>query len=781
MYRLVTVEMLNETSGTGGGGSSLPSTTTADQILVSTGNSANPVEWTNDIKVDTITNTSNNTEIDITCTTLNVNVNGNIKQGNTNFGSIAPTCSQNYSTNKTPTDPDRFLLVNKKYVDNQIQDPKVPTLSEVMTVNNTANQVGDDLDMITKNIIHCANITGSSPTLSGDTNVTIKSNEIYLKNENGIYVGSSNNYNHGIPGQMIVSNGTSGPATWKDAIIVSTIDNIGTTGIKIESIQHDIDIVADYNISIESKNGTITQTYTDFYNGGNGKYSLPPICADIPNYDTNGDSDPSYNFYVMNYSSVSDAFSRFTQDSSKIGLPQVMVEDNKAGRDLLMLDYYIECNTIKNAITGVSGVTGMNINCSAGLDITVTNKPFFINCNQGLAFNNSIGSNRDLLTSSGSANPSWKSVVEVLASILSTEDVDISCNSFSVYTIDNITLESSNTAEIKTNQNLGLTAGANITIYSGNNIVISCPDGELTFVTNQYTPTCTDADVDTGNTDSLINLKYLSTVINKQTLSQTMTVPGVTNSNQVGDNLNMNEQDILNCSAISYSDNSGEINYINDLTFTSDNSHPPKCTHTPTDNTHLVNLGYLTNNYIPLSSSIDMSNNSITNCTTLECTTITGCTSISYPNSILFIPTDGSTAPPSCDQSPYTSSHLVNLQYLTDYLSANYTPLPSPSPSLFSINENLPYSEGNSIYIPNNCINGYTAFGTDENSVVYLPETVTGGNHIWVINQHSSMLTVETQGTTQIWNNGTISSTITKEGFGTLHFIGLNDNWIYVN
>jgi hypothetical protein len=130
--------------------------------------------------------------------------------------------------------------------------------------------------------------------------------------------------------------------------------------------------------------------------------------------------------------------------------------------------------------------------------------------------------------------------------------------------------------------------------------------------------------------------------------------------------------------------------------------------------------------------------------------------------------------PPSCSYTPTDADHLVNVQYLIN----NYTPL---TPALFSINENTSYGEGNIIYIPNNCVNGYTAFGTDENSVVYLPETVTGGNHIWIINQHTSTLTVETQGTTQIWNNGTTSSTISKEGFGTLHFIGLNDNWIYVN
>jgi hypothetical protein len=361
----------------------------------------------------------------------------------------------------------------------------------------------------------------------------------------------------------------------------------------------------------------------------------------------------------------------------------------------------------------------------------------------------------------------------------------------------------------------------------------------MLFTTKRYTPQCqTGVDVDISNIYSLVTVDYVTDQLGtiKPTLGDVMKIDDVAGANIASDDLLMDTHDISGCTKITCNKlNCGTIEYSS-LTFTSTAIPPipPSCSHTPTDNNHLVNKSYLVDNYIQLGSAIDMSTNSITNCTTL------GCTAISYPNSLLFIPTGGSTAPPSCEYAPITDNHLVNKSYLVDnyiqlgsaidmgtnsitncttltctgitysdsllftstttnttvppscsytptdadhlvnvqYLIDNYTPL---TPALFSINENTSYGEGNIIYIPNNCVNGYTAFGTDENSVVYLPETVTGGNHIWIINQHTSTLTVETQGTTQIWNNGTTSSTISKEGFGTLHFIGLNDNWIYVN
>ena len=66
MYRLVTVEMLNETSGGGGtgGGSNLPESNTADQILVSTDDPLVQM-WTNNIKVVSITNTDSNSTVTI--------------------------------------------------------------------------------------------------------------------------------------------------------------------------------------------------------------------------------------------------------------------------------------------------------------------------------------------------------------------------------------------------------------------------------------------------------------------------------------------------------------------------------------------------------------------------------------------------------------------------------------------------------------------------------------------------------------------------------------------
>ena len=395
-----------------------------------------------------------------------------------------------------------------------------------------------------------------------------------------------------------------------------------------------------------------------------------------------------------------------------------------------------------------------NINLNAGTYINIISDALYTNCsgNIGITGNSThITSNTTTVTS------------DTLYTNCSG-NIGITGHTTNITSSNNLTIDSINsTVDITGNNGINITADYNA-------IVLSSPDITLTTTNlDDNPPSCNG----TASSDNhIVNKGYLDTRIGniKPFLYEVMTYDLTSDppSNQAGALLDMSNNSITNCTTLGCTG----ISYPDSLLFTptDGSTAPPSCANNPYNSNHLVNVQYLVDNYIHLGSAIDMDNNSITNCTTLSCT------GISYGDNLTFSSTaTNTTVPPSCSYTPTEASHLVNVQYLVDH----YTPLPPPS--LFSINENLTYSEGNSIYIPNNCVNGYTAFGTDENSVIYLPETVTGGNHIWVINQHTSTLTVETQGTTQIWNNGTTSSTITKEGFGTLHFIGLNDNWICVN